>query len=254
MRICKFSGRLIQNYLLFLFLISLPGGGKCLYAQSARKKVAEGNKLYMEEKYDEASNKYQDALLEDPTSTQIRFNMGNALFKKKKYDKALEAYGNVLNDKDPLFQSKANYNIGNTLYKQGELAKSIEAYEAALRLNPDDIDAKYNLDFVRNQLKQNTRPQDMDQDKEDQQQDQEKEQDKGKEQQEQSEERKEQQGQEQDETGDEKEQQSGEPEQKKEMSEEEARNLLLDKLKEDPKKIMKRQKNDGKRARVVKDW
>ena len=46
----------------------------------ADRKVTEGNKLYHEQKYDGAINQYQDALLDDPESERIQFNLGDALY------------------------------------------------------------------------------------------------------------------------------------------------------------------------------
>ena len=134
-----------------------------LLAQTSRKRVAEGNALYHEEKYDAASDKYQDAILSDPGSPLIQFNMGDALYKKNDYEKALESYQKSLDSDDALFQSKSYYNIGNTLYRLNKLPESILAYEQALKLNPDDEEAKYNLEFVRNKMKENSQPQQQDQ-------------------------------------------------------------------------------------------
>jgi len=73
--------------LFFIVVLSgMLGLPVCVNAQAERKKVAEGNRLYSEEKYDEANNKYQDALLENPTSLPVLFNVGNVLYKKNDYE------------------------------------------------------------------------------------------------------------------------------------------------------------------------
>jgi Ca-activated chloride channel family protein len=41
------------------------------------------------------------------------------------------------------------YNLGNAMAFQGELDSAIDAYEKTLALNPDDEDAKYNLELVK---------------------------------------------------------------------------------------------------------
>jgi len=148
------EGNLMKAFIVLYISVIFIGPG-ILLGQAGRKKVMEGNRLFGEEKYDEANNKYQDALLEDPGSTVIQFNVGDVLYKKKNFEKAMEAYQKALASDDPLFQSKSYYNIGNTLYQSGKLPESILAYEQALKLNPDDQDAKYNLEFVRNKLKEN---------------------------------------------------------------------------------------------------
>ena len=66
-------------------------------AQKARKKVFEGNQLYDEEKYDEANNKYRDALIDNPELNEIKFNIGNTQYKKKKYEEAIAELQKAVN-------------------------------------------------------------------------------------------------------------------------------------------------------------
>ncbi|HNP65304.1 MAG TPA: VWA domain-containing protein [Woeseiaceae bacterium] len=46
------------------------------------------------------------------------------------------------------------YNLGNAMAYQGKLDAAIDAYEKTLELNPDDDDAKYNLEFIKDLKKQ----------------------------------------------------------------------------------------------------
>ena len=39
------------------------------------------------------------------------------------------------------------------MYRQGKLAEAVEYYKQALDINPDDEDAKHNLEFVREEIK-----------------------------------------------------------------------------------------------------
>lgn len=187
-----------------------------LHAQAGRGKVREGNKLFKEQKFDAAQNKYQDALLEDPGSPLIQFNVGDANYMKKDYQKAQEFFQKTLKSSDALLQSKTHYNIGNTLYRMNKLPESILEYQQALKLNPNDQDAKYNLEYVRNKLKQNSKPQQ--QNPQNQQQ-----------------------------------QQQNPKEQKKEMSKEQAEQILKA-LNEKQKNQKERQAQYGGEATVEKDW
>jgi tetratricopeptide (TPR) repeat protein len=56
-------------------------------------------------------------------------------------------------------QAKGYYNSGNVLYREGKWEEAIGAYKKALELNPNDEDAKYNLEFVRQKIKENLKPQ-----------------------------------------------------------------------------------------------
>ncbi len=215
--------------MLLLILLSTPA-----FAASPRAKVAEGNKLYRQGKYDGAANRYQDALLDAPGSPRIQFDMGNALYKKKDYQKALDAYQKALGTDDVSLQSQVYYNLGNSLYRAQKLSEAISAYERALKLNPKDQDAKYNLEYVRNKLKQTAQPQNQQQSSEQQKQDQKKQQQDQKQQAEQR--------------------QAGKKQEKKpEMNKEDA-TRLLDALKENQKNLKKQEVRTGGRVQVEKDW
>jgi Ca-activated chloride channel family protein len=233
-----------KSVLISISFVMLP---LFLFAQAGRKKVLEGNQLYSEEKYDAASNKYQDALLENPSSPLIQFNVGDVLYKKNNYEKSLEAYQKSLDTDDPMMQSQAYYNLGNALYRSQKLPESILAYEQALKLNPDDEDAKFNLEFVRNKMKENAQPQSQDQQQQQQQNQQnQQKQDQNKKDQDKKEQEKQQEQQKQQE-------QAQQQEQKKEMSKKEAEQLL-EALKENQEEMKKKQAQASGRMRVEKDW
>lgn len=231
-----------------LFVIS-----QHLFSQAGREQVLEGNKLYAEEKYDEANNKYRDALLEDPESPIIHFNISDTQHKKGKYEEALENLNKALSPRlaegrtpgeDLLIRSKIHYNIGNTYYRMNKYPEAIQSYQEALKLNPADEDAKYNLEYVRNKLKNDAQQQDQNQQQQQQNQQQQKKDEEKKQDQQKSEQDQQQEQQEQQQSSD----------KKKELSKEEAERIL-NALKDDEKKEQKKRKVKGSgRARVLKDW
>jgi len=137
-----------------------------LLAQNGHQKVTEGNLLFEEEKYNEANTKYRNALLDAPDSPVIHFNIGNVEYKKNNFEEALKAFEKSLYSDDLLMQSKSYYNIGNTHYKLNKFPESIQFYKKALQLNPNDEDAKYNLEYVRAKLKDQSEKQQQDQNQE----------------------------------------------------------------------------------------
>lgn len=123
-------------------------------AQSARSLVEEGNRLYEEGRFQEAHQRYMEAMTDAPDSPVIPFNAGNALYQDADYRRAMEAYEQAIASGDPALASDAWYNLGNALYRQQQLQPSLEAYKQALRLDPSDVDAKHNLERVLQQMQE----------------------------------------------------------------------------------------------------
>lgn len=127
-------------------------------AQAGRAQVDQGNQLYEEGRFQEAHEKYLEALRENPDLPLIRFNDGNALYKGGDFESAARAYSGVLESDDPGLAASAWYNLGNALYRNGQLESSLDAYKEALRREPSNPDAKHNLERVLEQLQQRDEP------------------------------------------------------------------------------------------------
>ncbi len=121
---------------------------------SLRGKNKKGNALYEKEEYDEALKVYRNAQLESPDSPQLHYNIGNVLYQKKEFTEAAAEYQKTLRSDQRLLQGKTFYNLGNSAYRMGKLQEAIEFYKKALQIKPDDMDAKYNLEFVRKKLEE----------------------------------------------------------------------------------------------------
>ena len=128
----------------------------CISAQAQEKKlVREGNQLYQQQKYKDAANAYQQALQKNPASVTGSFNLGDALIQQKQYDAARKVMAaTAKNAPDKAAQSGAHYNIGNTYMQEQKWQDAVNAYKDALRKNPYDGDAKYNLSYALEKMKQ----------------------------------------------------------------------------------------------------
>ena len=136
-------------------------------AQAGRADVQEGNRLYREGRYDEAHEKYLEALRDAPDSPVIRFNDANALYQSDEFARAVDAYRGAIEAADPVLEAQAWYNLGNALYRQQQLEGALEAYKEALRRNPGDTDAKHNLEVALEQLQQQEQQQQQQQQSDD---------------------------------------------------------------------------------------
>jgi Ca-activated chloride channel homolog len=133
-------------------------------AQTIEENIAKGNNYYSTGQYDLAERLYRDALEKDPGNRIAQHNLANALYRQKKYKEAAEVLDGMIKDsKENLVKSAAYYNNGVIKTKQKDLEGSIEDYKNALRQNPDDIQARENLQKALLELKKKQQQQQQDQ-------------------------------------------------------------------------------------------
>lgn len=125
----------------FLMCLTIPS-----FSQNAKAYIIKGNKAYKENKYDKAENEYRDALKKSDDNVTANYNLGNVLYKKDKTEEAVKSYNDAINTtNDNSIKQKAFYNKGVTYQKAKKLPECITAYKNALILNPNDEDARQNL-------------------------------------------------------------------------------------------------------------
>lgn len=74
----------------------------------------------------------------------------NALYEAGQYDSAKLQYAQIINSGHESFT--LYYNMGNASYKTGDIPTAIFYYEKALKLNPNDGDALFNLQLAESQI------------------------------------------------------------------------------------------------------
>lgn len=189
-----------------------PGDG------AAARLIRTGNQAFAKQAYEEALQEYRAAAAEAPERAEPYYNAANALYRQGKYAEALREIQKALvlagvagSDLAP----DGFYNAGNSAYQTENWLGAVESYKQALLRNPDDQDAKHNLELALQKLVENQQPQNQDQDdqqEQDQNQDQSENQDQ--EEQQQTEE-----SQEQEQNQDEKPSEDGEEQQKEQQPE-----------------------------------
>jgi tetratricopeptide (TPR) repeat protein len=123
-------------------------GGAQVHADTAARRNNEGNRLYNQERYDEALETYTDAQALRPQASELHYNIGNVLFRKGEFDKAAEEYLRALAAEDPDLARTATFNRGTALMMEGKVQDAVNAYIQALRADPTDQDAKRNLELA----------------------------------------------------------------------------------------------------------
>jgi Ca-activated chloride channel family protein len=122
---------------------------------SAEKLNGEGNQAFLEQAYQDALTAYQGAQIENPELAEPYYNAANALYREGNYEAALEQLQHALSfaGDDQLVENSL-YNIGNNFFNAQDLQNAIEAYKQALLINPEDQEAKYNLELALQQQEQ----------------------------------------------------------------------------------------------------
>jgi Ca-activated chloride channel family protein len=133
--------------------------------------VERGNRLFRAGKYEEAARVYQEVIAAGQAPAYVHYNLGTALLKLNRYAEAQQHLQLAMREADAELKQRASYNLGNRYLEAarkgdaGEetpqlLAAAVESYKQALRLDPNDMDAKWNLELaLREQERQNQSPQ-----------------------------------------------------------------------------------------------
>lgn len=156
-----------QLFLLIIFFItcfSFFAG-----AQTVNESIIAGNGYYRDRKYDQAETEYRKALTLAPANPIAKFNLANTLYRNENGGASLGILDTLAKtEKNKQIINESFYNAGAMLSTQYEkarnsnkkvdnksdllqyvadvtLQKSIDYYKKALRINPDDNQARENL-------------------------------------------------------------------------------------------------------------
>ena len=144
----------LQAFILFFSILnlSLPSIG---FSESVNSKVQQGISHYHEGEFKKSVESFSSAGVDRPEDSRITYNLGNAHYRKGKFQEALQSYNqSALDEKNPDIQKNSIYNTGNSLVKLEKLEEAASAYKKVLTLDSSDMNAKYNLEYVRQKLKE----------------------------------------------------------------------------------------------------
>jgi Ca-activated chloride channel family protein len=132
-------------------------------------KAREASRLYEKGDFEAATQKYNEALTDDPDSHLLQYNRGASLYRENKFADAAAAFGRtpIADPSAPAAAAEIAYNIGNAKYRLGVAAaesdpqnalglyaEALAAYRRAMGANPDDLDAKFNYELVERKLEE----------------------------------------------------------------------------------------------------
>jgi tetratricopeptide (TPR) repeat protein len=117
--------------------------------------IKQGNDAYKKGDYKDAASLYKTALGKDSKNTAAKFNLGNALDKTNDLVNAEKYYDEIASSSstDASLKAKSFYNKGVAEAQQQKLLEAIESFKQALKLTPEDDEARENLQKAINDLK-----------------------------------------------------------------------------------------------------
>ena len=122
-----------------------------------RSRVRRGNRAYERLDYDRAEERYREAQQLSDTCFEATFNLGDALYKQQRFDEAEKVFTALAADstRNNLDRAHSYYNLGNSLFQQKKYQEALAAYKRSLRLNPADLETKYNYAYTKKYIEDN---------------------------------------------------------------------------------------------------
>lgn len=143
--------------LLYIILFLFAAAGVQAQQLPERSLVRKGNRQYNKGNYEQSIGRYEQALQAAPGQFEAIYNLGNALYKAERFDRAEQTMQQAAADslRADTERAEAFYNLGNAQFKQQKYQEALESYKQSLRLNPSDMEAKYNYAYTKRLLDQN---------------------------------------------------------------------------------------------------
>jgi Ca-activated chloride channel family protein len=136
-----------------LILVTLVLGA-C--GQSAGQLNNAGNEAFENQEYDDALAAYTRAGQESPELAEPHYNAANTHYRLEDYEQALAQIEAALVAEESAvgLAQHSFFNLGNTFFQGQQFESAIEAFKEALRLNPNDLEAKQNLELALRQMQE----------------------------------------------------------------------------------------------------
>lgn len=130
------------SFSLLLLLVFVACSGRA-------QDISSGNSHYNDGDYQQALDSYRDVMVANPDDPIAYFNSASVLLLGlAEFDRAVEALELAVAQGDDQMAVQAYYNMGNVFFEEGIYLDAIWAYQQALLIDPNDDDARYNLELA----------------------------------------------------------------------------------------------------------
>src|SRR5690554_682019 len=133
----------MRNLFLIAVVLFMTG---FVSGQSWKDSLRLGKQYYQEGNYKQAYQSLLEAQKLAPDGVDLSKDIGNAAYRSQDFEMAEKAYrAAAANGEDNIVQSKNWHNVGNSQMQSKNYQAAVESYKNALRKNPSDDKARYNL-------------------------------------------------------------------------------------------------------------
>ena len=151
---------------LFVIAVLWFGAGEAsAQRMPERRMVRSGNRQYNRGNYQRSIERYEQALQKDSTLFEAIYDLGNALSHTDNAARAEQMLLRAAMDTSRSDEERAEafFNLGDVQFRQQNLKGALESFKNSLRLNPSDMEAKYNYAYTKKLLEQQEQEQNDDQ-------------------------------------------------------------------------------------------
>jgi Ca-activated chloride channel family protein len=113
-----------------------------------------GNRRFADNAFEEAIDEYRLAQVSDPDRAEPYYNAASGYNRLGDPDGASAQTQQALKTAEQELAGRAWYNLGNAFFDVEQWSQAVEAYQEALRIRPDDQDAKHNLELALQRLQE----------------------------------------------------------------------------------------------------
>ncbi len=133
-------------------VMSLVGFAAPLSAEAApAEELAEADRLYRAERFDEAANELTDLMLDWPGDVDVLDRLGAARYRAGDYDGAARAWDEAARLQGEGSNSRL-FNSANAHYQAGRLEESVRRYDELLEADPSHEGATNNRELVASEI------------------------------------------------------------------------------------------------------
>jgi Ca-activated chloride channel family protein len=157
----RYSASLIQCFVIVVALISVSTADQAEAEKSPAERINAANELLRQGATAEALRGYQAIADAEQVRDELNYNQAIALYRGGELDAAAELFAQSAPSADRKIAAASKYNLGNCNYQRAiqlseqqpklavaELRQAIGHYRGALRIAPDNTDARVNIELA----------------------------------------------------------------------------------------------------------